>query len=263
MKTIDYKKHPPVINITKTTIDVLLKQDKPDQLIALYIFYCYTACWQQTLQVRATTTYAAEGLKWSTKKVQRVKKILVELNLVEDMQSRKKGQFGERYVRVFYTVQDKTSCTTKTTPKCLETGSNKCLDTNSRTPKRGGDSKSVIKKFDRIAATKLYHIITTHKNITLNTTTWPNIFRQLRVINKVSKERIKKVLIWYGHHINNEYVPVAHCAKTFRSKFTRLEDAMIKWNKEHYPSETNDEEVPIGTYRMGGDGNMGYFNDEE
>ena len=40
-KTVDYKKSPPVINITKTTIDILLKQDKPGPLMALYYFYCY------------------------------------------------------------------------------------------------------------------------------------------------------------------------------------------------------------------------------
>ena len=154
-------------------------------------------------------------------------------------------------------MQDKTSCTTNTTPKCLVTGNNKCLDTNTCTPKRGCSRKTIVKKFDKVAATKLCNIILAKKNIKLNITTWPDTFRLLRTTNKIPKERIKKVLIWYGHHIGEDYVPVAHGARTFRSKFTRIEDAMNRSKRGKHKKESH------ATYRMGGDGEMGYFEDEE
>ena len=78
----DYKEDPPVISITKTTIDILLKQDKFDQLNTLYLFYCYVSAWQNTLQIHATTSYTAKGVGWSEQKVKRVKKRLIELTIV-------------------------------------------------------------------------------------------------------------------------------------------------------------------------------------
>ena len=118
------------------------------------------------------------------------------------------------------------------------------------------DGKTIIKPFDRLAATKLHNIILSKKNIHLNTSQWPNTFRMLRTNNKIPKARIKEVLIWYKHHIGEDYVPVAHCAKTFREKFTRIEDAMRRCEQED-----NDDEV-TSTYRMGGDGKMGWYVDE-
>jgi len=241
----DYKKDPPVINITKATTDILLEQDKPGPLMALYYFYCYTAAWQCTLQPRATVRYVAEGLKWSKGKVQQVKKQLVGLGLIEDIQKRKddaSGKFGKQYVRVHYfTVGTKNLPTVEPIHKCLVTGSKKCLVTNSRHLK-DGDRKTIPSLFDGKASTKLYKIIKSHKNITYNTTKWPDIFRRLRQVNKVSSPRIKEVIIWYSKHIGEEYVPVVESAKSFRDKFTRLEDAMIRYNKKYYPEDEEAQE---------------------
>ncbi len=89
------------IVISKGLLDLLLKQDRPADLIALYTFYYYTAKWQQTNQPKATTKYVAKGLKWSESRVQSCKKVLLALNLIEDGQSKNdKGQITGHYVRV-------------------------------------------------------------------------------------------------------------------------------------------------------------------
>jgi hypothetical protein len=145
METTDYHENPPGLILTKQTIDHLLKQEKPDQLLALYTFYCYTALWQHTSSVWATTKYAASAMGWARGKLQRVKKRLVDLGYVEDVQERKEGSgcFDKRYIRVRYyttkrvkrtekpvrqnTVRRKTGCTVKARAKCLYTGNSICL----------------------------------------------------------------------------------------------------------------------------------------
>jgi hypothetical protein len=260
MKTVDYKKYPPVINITKPTMDVLLKQNKPDQLIALYIFYCYTAVWQNTLRVRTTTKYTAKGIGWSEQKVRRIKKRLADFGLIEDVQTTKKdGLFGKRYVRVYYfTVPGKTPSTVKPrVQKCLVTGNKKCLVTGSRNLK-SCDRKTIVTSFDKIAATKLKSIVLSHKNVNIKTTLWPNTFRLLRTEDKISKKRIKAVIYWYAKHIGNDFIPVAYSARTFRDKFLRLETAMRRQADERNKKDGNGEIE----FRRGRDGNMGYYDKE-
>jgi hypothetical protein len=43
--------------ITKQTLDKLLRQPRSDDIIALYLFYSYTAMWQGTNQPYATVGY--------------------------------------------------------------------------------------------------------------------------------------------------------------------------------------------------------------
>lgn len=49
----------------KHVLDMLLKQDSLGDLIALYMFYLYTSAWQGTNRPKATTRYAARGLRWT------------------------------------------------------------------------------------------------------------------------------------------------------------------------------------------------------
>jgi len=89
------------IVFSKYLFDTFLEQDNPSDCIALYSFYYYTAKWQRTNQVRATVSYVQKGLKWSIERVRKVRQILLDLNLIEDMQERANGrEFAERYVRI-------------------------------------------------------------------------------------------------------------------------------------------------------------------
>lgn len=88
---------------TKKTMDLLLKQPKPADLIALYMFYIYTSKWQGTWQIKATTDYVANGLGWCKKKVIRVKKDMLELRLIEDIVKRSKsGKVTGHYIKLRY-----------------------------------------------------------------------------------------------------------------------------------------------------------------
>ena len=73
-----------------TTSCFLLKQDKPTDLLALYLFYYCTAKRQQTNQPKATTGFTAQGLQWSEERVRTAKKSLIALGLLLDIVIRDK-----------------------------------------------------------------------------------------------------------------------------------------------------------------------------
>lgn len=88
------------IVISKITMDILLKQKKPSDLIALYLFYYYTAKWQKTNTIKSTTLYTAKGLKWGEDRIRKNKKQLIDLELIEDIQDKKDGKIVGWYIRV-------------------------------------------------------------------------------------------------------------------------------------------------------------------
>ncbi len=74
----------PII-LSKPILDLLMHEPKQADLLALYIFYYSTAKWQRTSQPKATTSYVAQGLGWTEERVQKIKKRLKELQLIEDI----------------------------------------------------------------------------------------------------------------------------------------------------------------------------------
>lgn len=88
--------------ISKSIIDLFLKEEKPADLIALYTFYYYTAKWQRTNQPKATTNFTAKGLHWGDDKVIDRKKILIKLNLIENVmkKDKKTGKIIGNYIKV-------------------------------------------------------------------------------------------------------------------------------------------------------------------
>ncbi|MFW6275034.1 MAG: hypothetical protein ACOC2M_00205 [bacterium] len=92
--------HEPIV-LSKPLIDLFLKQDNPSNLIALYTFYYYTAKWQKTNQIKATTSYVAKGLNWSERTVKRYKAQLLDLKLIESIAVKdEKGQINNWYVKI-------------------------------------------------------------------------------------------------------------------------------------------------------------------
>lgn len=73
-----------LIIIPKVTMDILLKQKKPAELISLYAFYYYTAKWQKTNRPYCTTSYASNGIKYGLNKIRRIKKQLKDIGLIDD-----------------------------------------------------------------------------------------------------------------------------------------------------------------------------------
>lgn len=127
MKTIsnNYDINQEPIVISKITSDIFLKQEHPADLMALYWFYYYTAKWQKTDKAKATTSYAAKGLKWSEDRIRRTKKILIQLGLIEDITSRDKntnkitGHYI--YVKFIWWDKNKTDSFDKEKPHCGKT----------------------------------------------------------------------------------------------------------------------------------------------
>ena len=83
-------------------------------LIALYIFYVYTAKWQKTNQIKCTTGYVANGLNWSENKVRKIKKLLIDMELIEDKKTKKSTGRGKEtvisgwYIHLKYLLKEET-----------------------------------------------------------------------------------------------------------------------------------------------------------
>lgn len=99
--SIKYAAYDEPIILSKSLIDILLKEENPSALLALYAFYYYTAKWQKTNQPKATVTYVANGLKWGVDKVRLYKNILNKLGLISDICTRNiNGQIAAHYIHV-------------------------------------------------------------------------------------------------------------------------------------------------------------------
>jgi hypothetical protein len=190
----------------------------------------------------------------------------MDLGLVEDVVKRNTKHISGHYIRVRYlTLLDdfptpsKTRRVAKQGDKCLEIISNKYLDTSS-----GGSGnrhkQNGFTKFDKNASSYLHNIILSTKNLNLDTRQWPNTFRLLRTKDGADKKRIAAVLKWYAKNIGGDYIPVAHCAKTFRQKFGKLEEAIARQN--HTPVSQPVKKSGI-VYRDHEDPRKAGFYDEE
>ena len=97
-----------LIIITKQTFDSFLATDIPSDLIALYMFYYYTAKWQATNQPKCTTYYTAKALKWTEARVRRAKKELISFGFIEDVQQKDNvsGKVTGCYIKLNYIMKE-------------------------------------------------------------------------------------------------------------------------------------------------------------
>lgn len=78
-------------------------------------------------------------------------------------------------------------------------------------------------------AKRLFRIIRKQLNVQHSRTkilSWCNPIRKLVESDKISIDRVEKVLTWYRSNIGGKYIPVAYGGIAFRGKFSRLEAAM-------------------------------------
>jgi len=96
-------------------------------------------------------------------------------------------------------------------------------------------------------ADQLASIIRTKKRVKIPPTrlhSWATEFRKLVEVEGVDRERVQRVLDWYGGSIGGQYVPVVESGASFRHKFLRLEVAMEReqgqggHREENKPSTT-------------------------
>lgn len=72
-------------------------------MIALWMFYAYTARWQDTNRPKCVNRFAAQGLGWALNRLKKAKAALKALGLIEDITAKnEKGRIVGWYVEVFY-----------------------------------------------------------------------------------------------------------------------------------------------------------------
>ena len=132
---ISYNNHDEPIVISKATTDLLLKQENPGDLIALYWFYYQTAKWQKTNQPKCANTYIQKGLHWGHNKVQEIKNQLKNLHLIDSViETNEHGIIVSHYVKVNFicylpqTPENRVSGTSTQSPE------NRVSGTSTQTP---------------------------------------------------------------------------------------------------------------------------------
>ncbi len=110
-----------LIILSKQTIDAFLADDHPDDLIALYVFYYYTAKWQRTNQIKATRSYVIKALNWGKDRFTRTNNKLVELGLIEPFTRRDAtGKVSGHYVRIKYLWKQESLANVSEKPEALK-----------------------------------------------------------------------------------------------------------------------------------------------
>ncbi len=99
-KNVMYSEQEEPIVLSKALLDLLLKQERPADLIAIYTFYYYTAKWQKTNLPLSTTAYTAKALDWSVDRVRAAKNTLRELGLIEDIVRKDNGKITGHFIKV-------------------------------------------------------------------------------------------------------------------------------------------------------------------
>jgi hypothetical protein len=89
---------------TKFLYELFLREGKlATDLAGLYDFYYYTSKWQRNDTPKATNSYVAKKLGWSTRSVSRKKAILIKMGLIRNVvRKNKEGKIVGHYVLVNY-----------------------------------------------------------------------------------------------------------------------------------------------------------------
>lgn len=92
------------VGITRETVEIILKSGAlapVSDMLALWMFYAYTARWQHTNRPKATVSFVMKGLDWGRDKVRRARQGLMKLKLIEDVQTLGDGgQITATYVKI-------------------------------------------------------------------------------------------------------------------------------------------------------------------
>lgn len=97
--TYPIKEEPIVLSMS--LLNLLLNEPDPATLIALYVFYYYTAKWQRTNQPKATDKYCMDGLAIGYTKLHQAQETLIRLGLIEKFCNRDSaGRIKNWYIKI-------------------------------------------------------------------------------------------------------------------------------------------------------------------
>jgi len=112
-------------------------------------------------------------------------------------------------------------------PSPTESSNSPSLEDDLPRDKKEGKQPS---SFDVRAAREFAEAVRCRRKVQKNSDLrqWANVFRQMRETDNVSKKDIHETIQWYAEHINDEFMPEAFSASTFRRKFAdgQFESAM-------------------------------------
>lgn len=262
--------------LSKPLMDILLKESQYANLVALYSFYYYTAKWQSTTIIKATTTYVSVGMNWTIQKVRRTKDRLKELKLIEDVvirdnQNKVSGHFVKVHLVWSHPTEKPPGGTNhpveKSTPNAYIYNNINALIKDNKIPHdkcAASDIKEKNVPFLPLAK-YLSRCIQFNKNITHTTkqlATWTNDIRLLIQDHKIPYERVEAALQWYRKNIGGQYIPVIESGRSLREKFFKLEAAMDRDKAYHNTSNSKPKTKIIGgeRYTLSTDGQ--YYNSD-
>jgi len=259
--------------LSKHLLDTLLSQDKPDELICLYAFYYYTAKWQRSNKLYATTRFVSQGLRWSEGKVKRVKSRLKELGLIESQTIRgENNKIMGHYVKINFIWESQKVGFPPGGKSTLWYLNN--INTNKEKyiyHKKDFDDSDTISKTESIKQRNqrmlplcryLSKIITSQKNIEINRrklAVWSNDLRLLQYEDGIEVSRMKRVLQWYKDNIGKPYVPDVQSGSSFRKKFLNLE-AAISRSQNNTDHRQPDKVLRYGRWWYWNDKSQAYYN---
>jgi len=227
-------------------MDILKEREKSGELMGLYIWYCYVTIWQNTTTIWAGVKYMSALTKWSMEKIRQLRKILLDIGLIEDVQNREEGgNFGRRYVRVHYisalstTVVPKTRSTANRSAKYL-VRDKKCLGINNyRQPQKvaginnknslvGKDNSFITRHAEKLQ--RLLNIRSRYHPVTI--ATWSKQISYLLHHDNISPKRYARVIRWYLKNKDTyDYCPQIRKATDLVDKFLTIEQMMKKQTK--------------------------------
>ena len=94
-----------------------------------------------------------------------------------------------------------------------------------RTFQNTNTREGAVGKFEETCAQKLYQIVKDQFGLKQDTKLWPEWFAKLQE-KEVSKERIKKAIVWYAKHALDKMAPHVEDAAEFYREFGRIENAI-------------------------------------
>lgn len=108
-----------LVILNKNIIETLIRLDKADDCIALYILYYRLAKWQKTNKIKATDEYVKKTLHWGKEKIIRTKDILKKCGLIEIIQQRNDNKIIGWFIKINYIVSENTTAKIKVEQEVL------------------------------------------------------------------------------------------------------------------------------------------------
>lgn len=125
------QRHEP-LSVPLALSSFLFSQEKPTDILTLFIFYYHTAKWQGNGIARATNSYVAQGLGWPVIRVIKAAKRLIDMKLIErtvtmDPISKK---IVEHRVKLNIAIREEKTTVTKTHTMVFNNSKEKSLKGN-------------------------------------------------------------------------------------------------------------------------------------